>query len=82
MNQRNYQKTNQNISLKTGFMIVTNPQYISHQFNAFFIENADRLVNQNKDSKFGHTVNNRILNCSSMFLIPIAEEEVLNVTSK
>jgi hypothetical protein len=26
----NYKKTNPNISLKTGSMIVTNPQYISH----------------------------------------------------
>jgi hypothetical protein len=32
----NYQKTNQNVSLKVGSMIVTNPQYISHQVNAFF----------------------------------------------
>jgi hypothetical protein len=32
----NYQKINQNISLKISPMIVTNPEYISHQFNAFF----------------------------------------------
>jgi hypothetical protein len=42
----------QNISLKIGSMIVTNPYYISHQFNAFIIENVDRLLNKNKDSKF------------------------------
>jgi hypothetical protein len=44
---------------------------------------VDRLLNQNKDSKFGHdTVNNKILNSSLMFLAPITEDEVLNVTSK
>jgi hypothetical protein len=41
------------------------------------------LLNQNKDSKFGHdTVNNKILNSNSMFLAPITEDEVLYVTSK
>jgi hypothetical protein len=49
----------------------------------FFEEIADRLLNQNMDSKFGpDTINNRILNCNSMFLAPITEDEVLNVTSK
>jgi hypothetical protein len=44
---------------------------------------VDRLLNQNKDSKFGHdTINNKILNSSSMFLTSITEDEVLNVTSK
>jgi hypothetical protein len=49
----------------------------------FFIGTVDRLLNQNKDCKFGHdTVNNKILNSSSMFLTPFTEDEVLNVTSK
>jgi hypothetical protein len=39
-------KTNQNISLKIGSMMVTNLQYISQQLNAFFIENVDRTLNQ------------------------------------
>jgi hypothetical protein len=64
-------------------MIVTNPQYISHQFNAFFIENVDRPINRNKDCKFGHdTASNKIINFNSIFLAPITEGEVLNVTSK
>jgi hypothetical protein len=44
---------------------------------------VDRLLNQNKNSKLYHdTVNNKILNSSSMFLAPVTEGEVLNVTSK
>jgi hypothetical protein len=31
-----------------GSMIVTNPQCISHQFNAFVIENVDRMLNQKR----------------------------------
>jgi hypothetical protein len=59
-------------------MIVTNPS-----INAFFIENVDRMLNQNKDCKFAHdTVSNKILIYNSMFLTSITEDEVLNVTSK
>jgi hypothetical protein len=36
----NYQKINLNVSLKIGSMIVTNPQNISHQFNAFFVDDV------------------------------------------
>jgi hypothetical protein len=42
-------------------MIVTNPQYISNQFNAFCIQNIDRMLKHNKDCEFGHdAVNSNI----------------------
>jgi hypothetical protein len=54
-----------------------------HQLNAFFVGNVDRVLNQNKDCKFGHdTVSNKISNSNSMFLAPITEDEILNVTIK
>jgi hypothetical protein len=54
--------------------------HTAHQFNAFFVENVDRLLKQNK---FGHdTVSNKILNSNSMFLALISEDEVLKVTNK
>jgi hypothetical protein len=34
----NSQKADPNISSEIGSISVSNPQYISHQFNAFFIE--------------------------------------------
>jgi hypothetical protein len=40
----NYQKINTNF-LKIGSKIVTNPQYISHQVNVFFVKNMDRTSN-------------------------------------
>jgi hypothetical protein len=41
------------------------------------------MLNLNKDWKFGYdTVSNKILNSNSMFLAPITEDEVLNVTNK
>jgi hypothetical protein len=47
---------------------------------------VDRTLNQNKDCIFGHdTVSNKILNSNSMnfmFLAPVTEDKVLNVTSK
>jgi hypothetical protein len=44
---------------------------------------VDRTFNQNKDCKSGHdTVSNKLLNSNSMFLAPVTEDEVLNVTSK
>jgi hypothetical protein len=71
----NYQKTNQNVSLKTCSVIVTYLQYISHQFYAFFLENMDRTLNQNKDCKFCHdTVSNKILNSNSTCLPPVTED--------
>jgi hypothetical protein len=46
-------------------------------------ENVDRMVNLNKDCKYGHTpVRNIKHNPNSMFLAPVTEDEVLNVTSK
>jgi hypothetical protein len=83
----NYQKTNQNISSKIVSMIVivTNPQYIPHEPNAFFflVEIVDKMLNENKGYNFGHdTVNNKILRSNSVFLAAVTEEEVLNVTSK
>jgi hypothetical protein len=43
---------------------------------------VDSLLNQNKDSKFGHgTIYNEILNFSSMFLAPVTEDEVLNLAA-
>jgi phosphoribosylformylglycinamidine (FGAM) synthase-like amidotransferase family enzyme len=42
-----------------------------------------RLLNENKEPKFGcDIVNNKILNSSSMFLAQIVKDEVLNATSK
>jgi hypothetical protein len=41
------------------------------------------MLNQNKDCIFGHeTVSNKILISNSLFLAPVTEDEVLNVTSK
>jgi hypothetical protein len=41
------------------------------------------MLNQSKDSKFGHdTVNNKILISDSVFIAPVTDYEVLNVTSK
>jgi hypothetical protein len=34
----NCYKTNQNVSLEIGSKLATNSQYISYQFNAFFVE--------------------------------------------
>jgi hypothetical protein len=64
-------------------MSVTNPQHISYQFNAYFVDNVDRMLNLNKVYKHGHVpVNNIIHNPLSMFLVPVTEEEVYKVTSK
>jgi hypothetical protein len=67
-----------------GSLLVTNPQYIPYQFNAFFfVDNVDRMVNLNKECKYGHTsARNMKHNPNSMFLATVTEEEVLNVTSK
>jgi hypothetical protein len=82
-NKKGNRELSKNNSLKIGSIIVTKPQYICHQFNAFLIEKVDRMLNQNKDCKFGHdTVSNKILNSNSMFLAPITADEILNVTSK
>jgi hypothetical protein len=79
----NCHKTNRNISLEIGSKLVTNPQYISYQFNAFFVESVDRMINQKKDCKYGCVfVSNIIHNPNSMFLLPVTEEEVQKVTSK
>jgi hypothetical protein len=81
----NYQKTNQNMSSKIVSMIVivTNPQYIPQELNSFFVENVDKMLNENNGYNFGHdTVNNKILKSNSVFLAPVTEERVLNVTSK
>jgi hypothetical protein len=41
------------------------------------------MLNENKDCKSGHdTVSNKTLNSNSMFLSPITEDELLNITSK
>jgi hypothetical protein len=48
------------------------PQYI-YQFKVFFffVENVDRMLNQNKGCNFGdETVSNEILNSNSMFIEP------------
>jgi hypothetical protein len=41
--------TNQNISLEIGSMSVTNPQHLSYQFNAYFVDSVDRMLNLNND---------------------------------
>jgi hypothetical protein len=79
----NNQKANPNISLEIDSISVSNPQYISHQFNSFFIENVDRMINVNKDQNhrcvsFSNITHNR----NSMFLVPVTEDEVQKVTSK
>jgi hypothetical protein len=64
-------------------MSVTNPQHISYQFNAYFVDNVDRMLNLNKVYKQGLvTINIIIHNPHSMFLVPVTEEVVQNVTSK
>jgi hypothetical protein len=80
---RKFSQTNQNISLEMGSLLVTNPQYIPYQFNDFSVDHVDRMVNINKDCKYGHTPASNIKHTpNSMFLAPVTEEEVLNVTSK
>jgi hypothetical protein len=70
------------LSLEIGCISVSNPQYISHQFNAYFIENVDRMTHVNKDQNHGYVfLSNITHNSNSIFLIPITEE-VLKVTSK
>jgi hypothetical protein len=64
-------------------MLVTNPQHLSYQFNAYFMDSVDRILNLNKDDKQGRLPLNKIsLNPNSMFLVPITEEEVLKVMNK
>jgi hypothetical protein len=76
-------KTNENISLDIGSMSVTNPHHISYKFNAYFVDNVDRILYLNKVYKQGHVpINNIIHNPHSMFLVPVTEEEVHKVTNK
>jgi hypothetical protein len=64
-------------------MTVTNPQHISYQFNAFFVDNVDKLINLKKDCNHDYvSVNNVIQNPNSLFLLPVTEEEVQMVTNK
>jgi hypothetical protein len=64
-------------------MSVTNPRHISYQFNVYFVDNVDMMVNLNEVYKQGHVpVNNIIHNPHSMFLVPLTDEEVQKVTSK
>jgi exonuclease III len=77
------QKTNPNISLEIDSILVSNPQHISHQFNTFFVENVDRMINVNKDQNHEYvSLSNITQNPNSMFLVPVTEEEVLKITSK
>jgi hypothetical protein len=63
-------------------MTVTNPQHISYQFNAFFVDNVDKFINLKKDCNYDYvSVNNIIQNPNSLFLVPVTEE-VQKVTSK
>jgi hypothetical protein len=64
-------------SVHIGSMSITNPQHISYQFNAYFVDNIDRMLNLNKVYKQGHVpVNSIIHNPHSMFLAPVTKEEV------
>jgi hypothetical protein len=49
----------------------------------FFIGNVDRMVNLHMECKYGHSCARNIKhNPNSIFLAPVTEEEVSNVTSK
>jgi hypothetical protein len=64
-------------------MSVNIPQHISYHFNAYFVDNVDRMLNLSKVYKQGHVpVNNIIHNPHSMFLVPVTEEDAQKVTSK
>jgi hypothetical protein len=73
----NCHKINQNISLEMGSLLVTNPQIIPYQFNVFFVDNLDRMINLNKDCIYGYVLaSNTIHNPNSTFLAPVTQEEV------
>jgi hypothetical protein len=61
-------------------MLVTNP---SQQFNQFFLHSADKLIYLNTNCKTDYaTTNDAIQNPNMLFLAPVTEEEVLQVSSK
>ena len=48
-----FNKTNQNVSLKIDSKIITNPQYISEQFNAFYINSVKNILTKIKQGRYG-----------------------------
>jgi hypothetical protein len=75
--------TNQNTSLEIGSISVTSPQHLSYQFNAYFVDSVDRVLNLNNDDKQVCVPVNKISqNSNSLFVVPITEEEVLKATIK
>jgi acetylglutamate synthase len=56
----NFNKINHNIVLKKGSKIITNPQYIAEQFNAFFVDSVENLVVPNNHNKCGETPESKV----------------------
>lgn len=68
-----FNKTNQNISLKIDSK---NPQYISEQFNAFYINSFKNILTQIKQGRYGQNCQIKInYNTISMFVSQVTEEE-------
>jgi hypothetical protein len=73
----------ENISLEIDSELVMDQQDVSQKFNEFFINSVDKLIHLNKNRKIDHsTTNDVIQNPNVLFLVPVTEEEVLQVTSK
>jgi hypothetical protein len=63
--------------------LVTDPQVVSQKFNKFFVNSVDKLIHSNKNCKIGRVTTNDVTqNPNVLFLAPVTEEEVLQVTSK
>lgn len=75
--------SNPTIALEIGSVLVTNPQLLSYHFNDHFVEIVDRMCTHTKNIRQVRVPANTIpRNANTMFVAPITEEEVLNVTGK
>ncbi|PNF41670.1 hypothetical protein B7P43_G06970 [Cryptotermes secundus] len=68
--------SNPTIAIEIGSVLVTNPQLLSYHFNDHFVEIVDRMCTHTKD------IRQVCVPANKMFVAPITEEEVLNVTGK
>jgi hypothetical protein len=77
---RNQQETH---CLKTNSGITTHPQMVAKAFNSYFIDNIEEIIEQNENNKV-ECSNLRLMNLNhhSIFLFPVAENEVERIVIK
>jgi hypothetical protein len=77
------EKSYQDIWLQKDLEKVTHPQKVAEAFSPYFIDKVEELVQQNRNNKRDQFSQVSVkYNHSSMFLLPVHEEETVTVVSK